>query len=198
MMAIIKRLRGLVTRAVIELVQDELDEQGVQVRLVSGDLLDDVRHAQPYGLTAHPPPDSDGIFLSVGGARSSGVVVCVGNREFRPRGLAQGEVALYSQHGQVLLLKADGSVELPATEIRLGAADASAPVALAPQVEAELNSIRNSLDTLTSAFNAHIHITTATVGASIPPVLGVLSPPASSAPSPSSIGDVASKKVRSV
>lgn len=141
-MSLVKRLRGLVTRAVIELVQDDLDEQGVQVRLISGDLLDDVRHAQPYGLTTHPPPDSDGIFLSVGGARGSGVVVCVGNREFRLRRLEQGEVALYSQHGQVLLLKADGSVELTANEIRLGAADATAPVALAPAVLTELQRLQ--------------------------------------------------------
>lgn len=149
-MNVVKRLRGLVTRAVIELVQDDLDEQGVQVRLVSGDLLDDARHAQPYGLTAHPPPDSDGIFLSVGGARGSGVMVCVGNRQFRLRGLAKGEVALYSQHNQVLLLKADGSVELTATEVRLGAADASEPVALAPAVLEELQRLQTHFSAIES------------------------------------------------
>lgn len=112
-----RKLKLVASKAIIELVKDSAGLQGVQVSLLSGELGDDkTEHMQPGGLTHVPPSGSEGVYLSIGGVRDDGVVLCASHRSYRPKNLQAGETALYNagDHQAVILLKQDGSIELTA------------------------------------------------------------------------------------
>lgn len=95
-----RRILLLVGRAVLKLVDDSLKFQQVQVQGLRDETLDDVERFQNYGFTSHPHPEAEVLLLSMGGMRSHSVAIAVDDRRYRVKGLAEGEVALYtSEHG---------------------------------------------------------------------------------------------------
>lgn len=115
-----RRVQLGVSRAVVKMVNDSLKCQGLQISMLAGELQDGVEHFQPYGFTAHPKPGAEGVFLSVGGNRSHGIVVCVGDRRYRLKGLEEGEVALYDDQGSKVHLKRGGTIEISAEHVKVG------------------------------------------------------------------------------
>ena len=100
-----RRIQLMLSRAVVKVIYDSYKLQNVQVTLLSGEVMDDVERFQNYGFTGHPPQGSEAIVASLGGSRSHAVVICVENREFRLRNLQKGEVALYTDEGDVIHFK---------------------------------------------------------------------------------------------
>ncbi|MCW8918904.1 MAG: phage baseplate assembly protein V [Gammaproteobacteria bacterium] len=94
------RLRQVITRAVVVLVDDALKMQALQIRGLDGEPLDNVEHWQPYGFTCHPHEGAEALVLSVGADRSHPVVVAVGDRRYRLKDMAGGEVAVYTDEDQ--------------------------------------------------------------------------------------------------
>jgi len=140
------RVRLLVSRGVVTLVDDSFKMQALQVELLKDELHDEVEHFQPFGFTAHPLQDAEVLYLSVGGNRSAGVVVCVSDRRHRPTGLAEGDVCLYTENGErVYLNKADDIVHI-------GAKSAAEFIAMATKT---LDRLQDIADT----FDAHKHPT---------------------------------------
>lgn len=85
--------------------------QGLQLRLTAGEVKDRVEHFEPYGYTSHPLPGAEAVVAFVGGDRSHGVAIVVGDRRFRLAGLKPGEVALYSDEGDTLIFRRGRMVE---------------------------------------------------------------------------------------
>jgi phage gp45-like len=92
----------MIRRGVIEQVTDDAGTaQRVQVHGVARQLLDQIEHMQPYGLTSHPEPISaDGkgsecLLIDVGGTTYR-VVAVASDRRFRPRTCQPGDVVLYT------------------------------------------------------------------------------------------------------
>lgn len=100
-----RRLKLLVSRAVGRLVDPSTLLQTVQLELLRGELLDGVEHVEGYGRTAVPPAGWEGIAASLGGDRSHTVLLSAFHRQFRVRNLAEGEVALYTDEGDVIHFK---------------------------------------------------------------------------------------------
>jgi phage baseplate assembly protein V len=96
------RVRGMVSRAVVGLVNDVLKMQGVQITLLADQVADDVEHFQHYGFTSVPLPGAEGIALAVGGNTGHTVLINVDDRRYRLTGLASGDVALYDNRGHKL------------------------------------------------------------------------------------------------
>lgn len=88
--------------------------------------------------------------------------------------------------GALVRINDDGTMELGTT----GAAKQAA--ALAADTKAEIDALRSTVDSLVTAYNAHTHITTATVSAGAP---GVLNPTLSTGTPPAVVNDVGSTKV---
>lgn len=78
--------------------------QTMQVEVTNGELKDEAEHYEPFGFTSHPPAGSDGLIAFIGGDRSNAVVICMAGRAGRVTGLAEGDVAIYSQGGAVIKL----------------------------------------------------------------------------------------------
>ena len=109
-----RQIRTLAGRAVIRLVNDALKEQGVQIDLLAEETREAERY-QHYGFTSVPHPGAEAITLSIGGSRDHVVVVADGDRRYRLKGLADGEVAIYDDLGQAVHLKRSG-IEVYGTE----------------------------------------------------------------------------------
>lgn len=51
------RVRNMIVRGVIKLVNDELKVQKIQASLLAGELKDGLEHYQDYGITSMPRQD---------------------------------------------------------------------------------------------------------------------------------------------
>jgi phage baseplate assembly protein V len=107
---VVNRLRLLVGRGHLTRVNDATAVQTVQAVFLAGETHEGMERLQQYGFTSHPHPGgaTETLALFVGGDRGNGVVICAGDRQYRLRPLAEGEVALYDDLGQVVHLRRGG------------------------------------------------------------------------------------------
>jgi len=112
---VMQRLQLMVGRAVVLLVKDGLKLQGLQVALLADEVRDDVEHFQGYGFTSHPLPGAEALVVCVAGNRDHGVVIAVDDRRYRLKPLQAGEVALYTDQGDRIVLKRDGHIHVTAS-----------------------------------------------------------------------------------
>lgn len=105
-----RRLRLLASRAVVRLVDDALDLQGLQLTLLADETRDKVERFQNYGFTSHPHAGAEAVAIALGGSRDHLVAVAVDDRRYRLKSLAAGEVALYDDLGHQVHLTRNGIV----------------------------------------------------------------------------------------
>jgi len=103
-----RRVMLMIGRAIVQVIDDETKLQGLQVSVLKGEAMDGVERFQNYGITSHPHPGAEAILLALGGNRSHSVIIAVDDRRYRLKKLAQGEVALYDDQGQVVHIKRNG------------------------------------------------------------------------------------------
>lgn len=106
------RVTGMVARCVVALADSARMLQSLQLRVTAGDVKDSVEHFEPYGYTSCPQPGAEGVVAFLGGDRSHGVALVIGDRRYRLQGLKPGEVALYTDEGDQLVFKRGRIVEL--------------------------------------------------------------------------------------
>lgn len=102
-----RRVAMLAARAVVRLVDDDSTRQRLQVEILKGELRDDVERMQDYGFTSRPHPGADAVVLSLAGTRSQAVALVVDDRRYRLQPLEDGEVALYDDLGNRVMLLRD-------------------------------------------------------------------------------------------
>ncbi|OCG27181.1 phage baseplate protein [Gilliamella sp. HK2] len=107
-----RKIKLLVSRAVVNIVTDSLKQQNMQINLLDGETADDVERFQNYGHTSVPPAGSEAIVLSVGGKRQHLVAVVVDSKSSRLKDLKSGDSALYHLDGHYLLLTEEQLVNL--------------------------------------------------------------------------------------
>ncbi|HQR98320.1 MAG: phage baseplate assembly protein V [Burkholderiaceae bacterium] len=109
-MSIGDRVRGMISRAVISLVNDAAKLQALQVTLLAGQTPDDAEHFQHYGFTSVPHAGAEGIALAIGGSTGHTVIINVDDRRYRVKGLPNGEVVVYDDLGHKVHLTRAGIV----------------------------------------------------------------------------------------
>lgn len=109
---IYRRLAMIVTRGVVKLVDDGLKMQTVQVTGHADEVLDNVERWQQYGLTSRPRKGAEALLLAIGGHRAHTAAVAVDDRRYRPTDLEEGEVALYSDEGDIIKFKRGKIIEV--------------------------------------------------------------------------------------
>lgn len=122
------RIAMMIGRATIERTDDARQAQELQVELLADEVQDGVERFQGYGFTSVPHPGAEALVAFVGGLRSRGVVVQVEDRRYRLTALAAGEVAIFDDQGQKIVLKRDGiriesdfKVDIDAPEVNVTA-----------------------------------------------------------------------------
>jgi phage baseplate assembly protein V len=166
-----RRLGLTVSRAVLKLVNDASKLQGVQIALLDGEARATVERFQQYGFTGVPFPEAEALALAVGGSRSHMVVVAVDDRRYRMKGLQAGEVALYTDEGDYVLLKRGRIVEVKAgTKLRVDAPDAefTGNVSVAGNLhvggdttcDGNVSDANGSMQEMRDTYNGHTHLET--------------------------------------
>lgn len=107
-----RRVLALVGRAIIEATKDDGPIQLLKVQGLADESLEDVDRVQEYGFTSVPKAGAEAIFVSLGGNREHTVVIAVDDRRYRLKGLAEGEVAIYSDEGDKIVLKRGNKIEV--------------------------------------------------------------------------------------
>jgi len=109
-----RKIRQLVTRGVVTLIDSSTLMQSLQVELLSGEVLDKVEHFEGYGFTAHPNDGAEVLAVSLNGRRAHTIVIAAADRRFRLKNLAKGEVALYTDEGDVIHFKRGNHIVIDA------------------------------------------------------------------------------------
>ena len=110
-----RAFRGVLTR-----VGAGAGVQLAQVDGLPGEQLQDAELFQQYGFTSAPPAGTMVVVLPVGGQTAHGIVIACEHGGYRLAGLQPGEVAVYNQWGDSVVLKAGGIAEVTAaTKVRL-------------------------------------------------------------------------------
>ncbi|MGU5666578.1 phage baseplate assembly protein V [Aeromonas hydrophila] len=118
-----RRLRLIADRAIVTLVNDALQRQNLQLKVLADEGADDVERFQNYGHTSVPPAGSEAIVLGLGGARAGLVAIAVEHKGVRPKDLEAGDSCLYHLEGHNLTLHKDGLAELTAKTVIIRATE---------------------------------------------------------------------------
>lgn len=102
------RVQMMLARAVVQLVDDALGIQALQLAVLDGELVEGAERMQDYGFTSVPFPGAEAVVAFPGGLRSHGLIVAVGDRRYRLKGLEAGEVAIYDDQEQQVVIGREG------------------------------------------------------------------------------------------
>ena len=109
-----RRMRAVIGRGRISMVDDSGPVQTVQASLSAFELFDGIPRVVEFGLASCPPAASEAVFVFIAGDRSNGIVIGTNHQASRMRNLAPGEAALYDVLGRSIYLKADGGIVVEA------------------------------------------------------------------------------------
>lgn len=115
------RLRLMIGRAIVRLVDDATSAQTMQLELLAGETQDAVERLQDYGFTSVPHAGAEALVACTGGLRSHAVAIRVEDRRYRLKGLQTGEVAIYDDLGNVIQLGRDRVEIFAVSEVRVEA-----------------------------------------------------------------------------
>jgi phage baseplate assembly protein V len=114
-------IANILARGLVALGNSASKLQSLQLRLLAGEVKDNMEHLEPYGYTACPLPGAEALAGFIGGDRSHGVVIVVADRRFRLQGLKPGEVALYTDEGDFFHFKRGRVIELETMTLKVTA-----------------------------------------------------------------------------
>lgn len=117
-----RRISGMVARGVVALANSALKMQSLQLELLADEPKDNIEHFEPYGFTANPKAGAESLAIFLGGDRSHGVVIACADRRYRLKGLEPGEVAIYDDQGQSVVLKRGKIMEINTDQLVINAA----------------------------------------------------------------------------
>lgn len=107
-----RRAMLMIGRCVLNAVSDGAPVQLVQLSGLADEVRDKVERMAEYGFTSVPLPGAKGVAVFVGGERGHGVVIATGDSRYRLQELEPGEVALYTDEGDKIVLKRGRVIEV--------------------------------------------------------------------------------------
>lgn len=162
MAPMMRRLRLIADRAVVTMVTDSLQRQGLQLKVLADETADDVERFQNYGHTSVPPAGSEAIVLGIGGARAGLVAIAVEDKSVRPKDLEAGDNCLYHLEGHRIILRKDGLLELEAKTVIINASEKLTMISPDTEIQGPLHvtgEITSDTDvkTGTTSLKGHVH-----------------------------------------
>ena len=115
------KVMNMIARGVLAAVDDGNGVQVLSLSLLAGERKDNVERFMEYGFTSVPTGEAEAIVIFPGGDRSAGVVVALDERGSRMTGLAAGEVAVYTNEGDSIVLKRNNEIEVTTRRLVINA-----------------------------------------------------------------------------
>lgn len=116
------RVRLGVGRGIIRLVSDAAGLQTAQVSLMANETRSNVERMQEYGFTSVPHPGAEAAVVFIGGERGHGLIIAVDDRRYRLKGLEGGEVAIYTDEGDSIILRRGNQIDVQTLTLNIDAA----------------------------------------------------------------------------
>lgn len=166
-----RRVRLMVARAVLKLINDGPALQELQLQLLADEVRGRAERFQNYGFTSVPLPGAEAVAVSVGGSRSHLVVIAVDDRRHRLRDLEPGEVAIYTDQGDRIVIKRDGNILVHAStlvRVECPRTEFSGDVHVEGSItcENDVSDANGSMQEVRDTYNGHTHGGVATGGGS--------------------------------
>jgi phage gp45-like len=114
-----RKIMLMVGRAVLTTIKDSGDYQTLQVSLLGEDVIDGPERLQNYGFTSVPKAGADAILVCIGGSHDNGIVIACDDKRYRLKGLASGEVAIYTDEGDKIHLKRGNNIEITTQTLKI-------------------------------------------------------------------------------
>ncbi|WP_334468979.1 phage baseplate assembly protein V [Arsenophonus sp. PmNCSU2021_1] len=162
-------LARLWSRAVVQRPNSTPACQQVDVAMIAGDTKAGMEYLEPYGFTSTAHSGAEGVALFLAGDRSHGIVINVADRRYRLKGLKSGEVAIYTDEGDSIVLKRGRLIEATTetfilnakNKVVLNTALIETPGAIKAEKSitsaAEVQDKVGSLSTMRKQYNSHAH-----------------------------------------
>lgn len=154
------RLRLLVSRAAVREVDSGSAQQLLRLGLLGDEERRGVPHVEPYGFTSAPKEGSEAVAVFPQGDRGRGLVVVVGDRRFRLKGLKPGEVALYTDEGDRIHFRRGGEIDVQAGNlVRLSAPQVriEGDLVVTGDVTDQVDDGGLSMAAMRQTYNSHTH-----------------------------------------
>ena len=139
--------RNLVCRCVVTRTDDERKMQILQLTLLEDEVQEGAERFQQYGFTSRPLEGAEAVCFFVGADRSHPVVLAVDDRRFRVTSLRPGEICLYTDEGDRILLGRDRHISITSLHLTVDAEDVSVNA-----------SARVNVNTPETEFSGHITV----------------------------------------
>lgn len=108
-----RRVENMIGRAVVQIVTNSTKFQEVQVSMQAAEVRN-VERFQQYGFSGVPLAGAEALVGFLSGLRDHGIAIAVDDRRYRPTTDGPGDVRVYNQFGDYVLLKNDGTIEVVA------------------------------------------------------------------------------------
>jgi phage baseplate assembly protein V len=166
--ALANRMKLMVARCVVKLVNDAAKMQELQVQVLSDEVKGRAEHFQHYGFSSRAFAGAEGIVLFPNGNRSHPLVFCVDDRRYRKKEMEEGEVALYTDEGDYIYFKRGKIIEIRAGEkVKVDAPEVEMTGNLhvlgSITCDNDVSDANGSMQEMRDFYNEHVH------GASDPP-----------------------------
>ena len=162
-----RRLQLILSRGVGHLSNADTELQELQIELLSGEVLDGVEHMEPYGYTSNPHPGHEVVAASLAGKRSHTVCLVAADRRYRLKGLKNGEVALYTDEGDTVILKRGRVIEFNTQTLLIKAStkvrfetplvEATGQIKADGDITDQVPSGGKSMASMRATYNSHTH-----------------------------------------
>lgn len=152
-----KAISNMIARVVLDALNSANKCQTADTTSIGGDEVPQIEYLEPYGFTSAPQPGAEGIALFPDGDRSHGVVIVMADRRSRLTTLQPGEVAIYTDEGDSVILKRGRIVELTTETLNLTATkqiNINSPMV---KSNGEIQDKTSSMSAMRSTFNGHDH-----------------------------------------
>lgn len=120
------RIMLMMGRAVLTALNDAGGIQVGRADLLEDESRDNLERLQDYGFTSVPLPGADAFVAFPGGNRDNGVILRVDDRRYRLTGLKGGEVAIYTDEGDSIILKRNNNIEVKTLHLLINAEEDAA------------------------------------------------------------------------
>lgn len=108
-------------RGILKSVNDKAKRQFTQITALNGEVKNNVERIQNYGVTSHPPKQSQVLFVCMGGNRDHPVVLAAEDLASRPKDLKEGEVCIYTDEGDKITLSRGRKIDIETATLTINA-----------------------------------------------------------------------------
>lgn len=104
---------------ILRIIDDTKKIQKCQISLMDNETHSNVDRYQEYGFSSVPLPGAQAVAVSIAGSRDNSIIIATEDGRYRPLNLNPGEVTIYNQFGDKIVIKQNRTIEITAPNIKL-------------------------------------------------------------------------------